>query len=114
MTTLYFNRDAAGPSSSTPGYEVSMAAVLEHLQDLHPVYRTGPPRLDEARRLLPGAAHINVVIHVEASEVNEQFPKEGYYWFPQLMPWKCRELLSLDDATPTPPIAPERGNRRQA
>jgi hypothetical protein len=111
MTTLYFNRDAAGPGPSTPGVEVSMAAVLEHLQDLHPVFRTGPPRLDEARRLLPGAAHINVVLRVEADEINDQFPKEGYYWFPQLMPWKCRELLALDDATAAPTQNPDRASR---
>ncbi|BEH09084.1 MULTISPECIES: hypothetical protein [Geobacter] len=94
MATLFFSRDGKDPNRAESKAELSMATVMQFFQKYDHHYFADPPGINTHKEPSPYSAYTNVVVEIENNEINEKFTKAGFYWFPQLQPNDCKELIN--------------------
>lgn len=97
MATLYFGRNGNDPNRASAGIDVSIQALSEALGRFDKRF-TGeePPVVNPGEKAHEYGPYTLTVVHVESKDTNPTFPKSGYYWFPELPPESCAELLGLE------------------
>jgi hypothetical protein len=94
MATLFFSRDGKDPNRAESKAELSMTTVMQFFQKYDHYYFINPPGINPDKEPSPYSAYTNVVVEIEKDEVNEKFPKPGFYYFLTLQPNDCIELIN--------------------
>ena len=77
-------------------HAVPMETLVEKLTPFEKRYYDAPPDVNPARGpARAGDEFRHAVVKVDEAEINDVFPKEGYYLIPQLTADDCRRLFGI-------------------
>ena len=93
MATLFFTRKGKGPYQSSPGYKLPIEIVTQFFNSYDYRYFQNWLIIDPDFESSPLLEYRYVVVEILSNEINEKFPKAGFYWFHDLSPKDCEELI---------------------
>jgi hypothetical protein len=97
---IFLVRDGSASDYRTThrAHVVPNSVAAQKLSKYEKKYFANPPSINPQKGAASGfEEYRHVVVKIEADEIDEHFPKAGYYYVADLTPIVCREIFGMTE-----------------